>query len=135
MAACHCSRKRCDMFYHYYYTLGDIAPGLGDIVIDSPQTNHSNSSPLLLDRRWVSRSSGGWTIVGAAAAKANASEVLSNLTAQGGATTAHAVLTGVSGEPHARLAIETSGEVFFGNGHDMHFHTVCAEPRLGSLVV
>ena len=56
--------------------------------------------------QWASRSWGGWTLVGKASASESASKVPSQLTAQG-SSPSHAVLAGVSGEPHARLAIET----------------------------
>jgi hypothetical protein len=73
----------------------------------------------------VSRSSGGWTVVGAGlpAASCNASSVPANLTAQG-VTKSHALLVGVSGESQARLAIETSGEMYYGSGKKAGgFHT------------
>ena len=60
-------------------------------------------------------------IVGKASASESTSKVPSALTAQG-STPSHAVLAGVSGEPHARLAVETSGETFYGNGTG-GFHT------------
>ena len=60
--------------------------------------------------QWVSRSWGGWTVVGAPITKRSVREVPSTLTAQG-VSKSHAVLVGVSGEPQARLAFETSGEV------------------------
>ena len=71
--------------------------------------------------QWASRSWGGWTLVGKASASESTSKVPSALTAQG-STPSHAVLAGVSGEPHARLAVETSGETFYGNGTG-EFHT------------
>ena len=79
--------------------------------------------------QWVSRSWGGWTIVGAAAGaeakpgtKTNLSSVAASLTAQGGSKS-HAVLVGVSGEAQARLAIETSGELYARPSQQSHTHT------------
>ena len=77
--------------------------------------------------QWVSRSWGGWTIVGGATesrpgTKTNLSKVPANLTAQG-VSKSHAVLVGVSGEAQARLAIETSGEMYAQATHVQHSFT------------
>ena len=57
----------------------------------------------------------GWTLVGRANGNRSLASdgQLANLTAQG-TSPSHALLVGVSGEPNARLAIETSGEACRG---------------------
>ena len=69
---------------------------------------------------WVSRSWGGWTMVGEghpANADLKLATVASDLTAsEEHGSPSHALLVGVPGEEHARLAIETSGEILYGDG-------------------
>lgn len=75
---------------------------------------------------WVSRSWGGWTMVGSALSPANVNLTgpgapPSNLTASR-SSPSHALLVGVSGNSQASFAIETSGEMFYGDG-DSGWHT------------
>jgi hypothetical protein len=83
---------------------------------------------------WVSRSGGGFTIVGttpknatcagnAALTAAGGSTHHGDLVGVPGSTTGHAVLVGESGEVGARLAIETSGALRWGSGQSMSFDT------------
>ena len=83
---------------------------------------------------WVSRSGGGFTIVGTTPENATCAGNAA-LTAAGGAThggdlvgvpgstAGHALLVGESGEIGARLAIETSGALRWGSGHSFNFDT------------
>eukprot|EP01047_Picozoa_sp_COSAG01_P019266 COSAG01_NODE_1066_length_11878_cov_244.494949_11_plen_154_part_00 len=88
---------------------------------------------------WVSRSGGGFTIVGHSNDTASAN---AELTASGGhthsngnksdinnyigkpsSTVGHGILLGESGERNARLAIETSGSLRWGDGQERSFHS------------
>ena len=83
---------------------------------------------------WVSRSGGGFTIVGTTNTNATVGGNAA-LTATGGrtqhgeyvsahgATAGHAVLVGESGEIGARLALETSGAIRWGSGQSFSFDT------------
>ncbi len=93
---------------------------------------------------WVSRSGGGFTIVGTANDSAtgnaklsaaggdthsngNASDI-SNFVGKPGSAVGHALLLGESGESHARLAVETSGALRWGDG-ESDFHSTLRSMR------
>ena len=83
---------------------------------------------------WVSRSGGGFTIVGstsknascagnAALTAAGGATHRGDLVGVGGSTAGHALLVGESGELGARLAVETSGALRWGSGKSFSFDT------------
>ena len=81
---------------------------------------------------WASRSAGGFTIVGTANSTEGGNARLTasggathrgDVIGSGGVTKGHALLVGESGEPAARLAIETNGALRWGDGQSMDFDT------------
>ena len=97
---------------------------------------------------WVARSGGGFTIVGTADDSAvgnaqltahggdthsngNASDI-ANFVGKNSSTIGHALLLGEAGERHARLAVETSGALRWGDGHANSFHTTLRRVRTNS---
>jgi hypothetical protein len=97
---------------------------------------------------WVARSGGGFTIVGNADDAAvgntqltahggdthsngNATDV-ANFIGKNSSTVGHALLVGQTGERHARLAVETSGALRWGDGHAISFHTTLRRVRSNS---
>ena len=88
---------------------------------------------------WLSRSGGGFTIVGTANETATGNAQLSasgghthsngnasdihNFIGKAGSSIGHGILLGESGESYARLAIETSGALRWGTGKDASFHS------------
>ena len=81
---------------------------------------------------WVSRSGGGFTVVGTANDTAAGNAVLTasggktghgDYVGRPGSTRGHALLVGESGETGARLAIETSGALRWGTGSSPTFDT------------
>ena len=100
---------------------------------------------------WVSRSGGGFTIVGTANDSAtdnaqltaagghthsngNASDI-NNYIGKAGHGLGHGILLGESGETSARLAIETSGSLRWGSGKDPSFHTTLKSLRTNATEV
>lgn len=94
---------------------------------------------------WVARSGGGFTVVGTSNDSAtgnaklsaaggdthsngNASDI-NNFIGKPGSAVGHALLVGESGETHARLAIETSGAMRWGDGDSDSFHTTLRKIR------
>ena len=80
-------------------------------VIDGMRTGSgdirdSNDLPI---GSWLSRSSGGWVVVGDAPATMEPAEAA--LGVRGVAAEAHAVLVGQSGEANARLGIVSDGAI------------------------
>lgn len=74
---------------------------------------------------WISRSAGGFIFVGHAP-KSTDSDMNAALTAggrNGGGTSSHAVLVGLTGEENARYAISNDGSVHWGDGSSGNFHT------------
>lgn len=100
---------------------------------------------------WVSRSGGGFTIVGTANdtelgnAQLTASgghthsngdpSDVNNFIGKAGSTVGHGILLGESGETHARLAIETSGSMRWGSGADADFHSTLRALRTNATEV
>eukprot|EP01048_Picozoa_sp_COSAG05_P022954 COSAG05_NODE_4780_length_1375_cov_1.709248_2_plen_164_part_00 len=100
---------------------------------------------------WVSRSGGGFTIVGNANDTALGNAILTasgghthsngnasdtnNYIGKAGPTLGHGILLGEAGEPYARLAIETSGSLRFGSGKDRSFHSTLRGVRVNATVV
>ena len=97
---------------------------------------------------WVSRSGGGFTIVGTANDTAvgnakltaaggrthsngNVSDV-SNYIGKAGSSVGHGILLGESGELYSRLAIETSGSLRWGSGQESSFHSTLRALRTNS---
>jgi hypothetical protein len=98
---------------------------------------------------WVGRSGGGFVIVGTANdsevgnaklsaaggdthSNGNASDI-NNFIGAPGSAVGHALLVGESGEMHARLAIETSGAMRWGDGDADSFHTTLRKVRSSAM--
>ena len=60
---------------------------------------------------WLSRSSGGWVVVGDADAAGEKQPADATLSVRGAAAKAHALLVGQSGDAHARLGIGSDGAI------------------------
>jgi hypothetical protein len=100
---------------------------------------------------WAARSAGGFTIVGTANDSAvgnaklsaaggdthsngNASDIR-NFVGKAGTTAGHALMVGQSGESNARLAIETSGAIRWGDGDSDSFHTTLHKVRSSTVEI
>eukprot|EP01052_Picozoa_sp_SAG31_P026775 SAG31_NODE_2453_length_5662_cov_161.116442_3_plen_288_part_00 len=100
---------------------------------------------------WVSRSGGGFTIVGHCNDTAHGNAALTasgghthsngnesdinNYIGKEGPTAGHGILLGESGERNARLAIETSGALRWGSGKESSFHSTLRSLRTNATEV